>query len=324
MRRGSLAESLTVFFQGPREIPALLGVPALIKVEALMWVFYLFRFLPLDIYLQGRPLSDHPFGDFRFGETPYFTALEICRLARLQKGEHFYDLGCGRGKMVFTAALGFGAQAVGVDLLPIYSRFGNRIAERTGADVRFLLEDFTLVEVFEADVVYVAGSIFSDETWDSLMEMVEQLQPGSRWVCVGRQAEHPLLKAYDRREMLFSWGYEPVYFYQVDSDVVALEHLHASVGVEFEQTRAPAHLIANQAEDPQDQIEVVLEDQPTDPAVGLGRAENFPVVAGATQADAPPEQEDGGAAQGPALQEHDQTGPESALSDDEREMPGRP
>lgn len=290
-------------------MPALLGVPALIKVEALMWVFYLWRFMPLDIYLQAKPLSDRPFGDFRFGETPYFTALEICRLARLQQGEHFYDLGCGRGKMVFTAALAFGAQAIGVDLLPTYERFGSRIAKMTGASVQFLLEDFTLVEVFEADVIYVAGSIFSDETWDALMELVEQLQPGSRWVCVGRQAEHELLRAYDRREMLFSWGYEIVYFYEVRSDIVALEHLHPPVGVEFEQTRAPAHLIADQAEHPETQVEVVLQDQPADPTPGIDCSENFPVVPSATQADPPPEQESGGTADGPSLKQDDQAGP---------------
>lgn len=214
-RFGALKEALTVFFQGPREVPALLGVPALIKVESLMWLFYFWRFLPLDIYLQGKPLSNRPFKDFRFGETPYFTGLEICRLARLRKGEKFYDLGCGRGKMVFAAALGFGAQAVGVDLLPTYIHFGERIANLTGCDAQFLLEDFTLVEVFEADVIYVAGSIFSQETWDELLLLIEQLQPGSRWVCVGRQAEHALLKAYDQREFLFSWGYEMVYFYEV-------------------------------------------------------------------------------------------------------------
>lgn len=304
-------------------MPALLGVPSLIPVEALMWVYYLLRFLPLDIYLQGRPLSDRPFADFRFGETPYFTGLEICQLARLQKGEKFYDLGCGRGKMVFTAALGFGAEAVGVDLLPTYIRFGTSIARRLGCNARFLLEDFTLVELFDADVVYIAGSIFSQDTWDELLVLVEQLQPGSRWVCVGRQAEHALLKAYDRREFLFSWGYEIVYFYEV-LDVEPFEHLHTPVGVELEQSRPPAHLVTHQAANPQHQVEVVLEDEPADPLLGLHRPKHLPVVESGLDTSSPPQPERQGALPGPTLEEQDQGGPESPLGDDEGEVATRP
>lgn len=304
-------------------MPALLGVPLLMKVESLMWLFYFWRFLPLDIYLQGKPLSDRPFKDFRFGETPYFTGLEICRMARLQKGEKFYDLGCGRGKMVFAAALGFGAEATGVDLLPTYIHFGERIANLVGCSARFLLEDFTLVEVFEADVIYVAGSIFSEETWAALLELVEQLQPASRWVCVGRQAEHPLLKAYDRREFLFSWGYEMVHFYEV-LDIEPLEHFHPSVGVELEQTRPPAHLIADQTTDPENQVEVVFEHEPGNPLLSLDRTEHLPIVEGGLDTSAPPQPERQGALPGPALPEQDQGRPQSPLRDDEREMPTGP
>ncbi len=210
-----LGEALEVLFLGPREAAALARFPSLVRLEFLYWVYYLFRFLPLDIHLQGRPLRDRPFGDFRFGETPYTTALRILQEVDLKPGQRLVDLGCGRGKMVFTAALAFEAEAVGIDLLPIYVQTGEKISQRLGLQrqVEFRLEDFTLTEVFDADVIYIAGSIFEESTREELLAMVEQLQPGCRWVSVGWESHHELLEPTNSLRLLFSWGYETAYFY---------------------------------------------------------------------------------------------------------------
>jgi SAM-dependent methyltransferase len=324
LARSAAREAFDIFFLGPREARALVGVPDLWKVEVLMWIYYLPRFLPLDIWLQGRPLADRPFGDFRFGETPYFTALEILREADLRPGETFMDLGCGRGKMVFTAALAFQAQAIGVELLPTYVRFAQKIRHRLSLEreTEFWMEDFTLVEVFQADVVYVAGSIFENDTRRELLAMVEQLQPDSRWISVGWQCDHPLLELQSARERLFSWGYERVYRYKVLA-VQATDQAHPPIGEELQLSGAPADSIADQAESPQAEVEVILEDKPGDPAFDLAGTKDAPVVGGAAQAHTPPQEQSQGTAPAPTLQEQNQTGPECALGDDKGEMPGR-
>lgn len=324
MARGGAGEALEVFFLGVRESKALLQFPQLWKVEALMWVYYLPRFLPLDIWLQGRPLSERPFGDFRFGETPYFTALSILKEAGLKPGECFLDLGCGRGKAVFTAACVFQARAIGVDLLPTYIRFANKITHRLSLEsqVEFRLEDFTLVEVFEADVVYVAGSIFEPETRDELLAMVDQLQPGSRWITVGWASDHPLLQLRCQKERLFSWGYENVYIYDV-LEVEPTDQAHAPIGEELQFAGTPAHPIAHQTEGPEHQIEIVLEQKPGDPASHFNPSEDSPVVSGAAQSHPPPQQQSQQTGPAPTLSEDDQRGPQSALGDDEGEVPGR-
>lgn len=217
MPRGGFRESLEVLFLGAREVRSLVLHPALVRLEYLFWVYYLLKFLPFDIWLQGRPLKDRPFGDFRFGETPYGTAIEILREARLGPGETMIDLGCGRGKMVFTAALCFQARAIGVELLPTYCQLADKIRRRLRLEreTEFVLEDFTFCDVYPADVIYVAGSIFAEETQAELLLLVDQLQPGSRWISVGWESRHPLLVLESTRERLFSWGYEQVYQYVV-------------------------------------------------------------------------------------------------------------
>lgn len=288
MARGGLREALEVFFLGPREAKALLGVSDLWRVELRYWWYYWPRVLSLDIWLQGQPLRDRPFGDFRFGETPYFTALEILKEARLEPGETLYDMGSGRGKMVFTAALAFRARAVGVELLTTYQRFARKIqkALRLEREVEFRLDDFTLVEVFDADVVYIAGSIFESDTRAELLALVDQLQPGSRWISVGWASEHPLLELESARERLFSWGFETVYQYRVL--VEAADQFHPAIGEEMEIAGAPADAVSDQAHGPQQQVDEVLGDQPADPLADVDPAESAPVLGSAVQTEAPP------------------------------------
>lgn len=49
------------------------------------------------------------------------TAREICKLAEISKDDIVYDLGCGDGTFIITAAKEFGAKSVGIEIEP--SRF---------------------------------------------------------------------------------------------------------------------------------------------------------------------------------------------------------
>lgn len=188
-------------------------VPSLWKVEALFWLHYTFRFTPLDIYLQTRG-SRRPFDDFRYGETPWFTGRTILETAGLTGQDVFCDLGCGRGKMVFLAHLMTGCRAFGVDLLGGYLAIAQRIRRLLGLEeVDFFPQDFAETDLSEATVVYVAGTIFSQEARDDLMALVDELPVGARWITVGWQAHHPALSLQATEEHLFSWGRERVFFH---------------------------------------------------------------------------------------------------------------
>ncbi|MBI2031529.1 MAG: 50S ribosomal protein L11 methyltransferase [Candidatus Levybacteria bacterium] len=47
------------------------------------------------------------------------TAREICKLAKINKKDIVYDLGCGDGTFLITAAKEFGARAVGIEIDPL-------------------------------------------------------------------------------------------------------------------------------------------------------------------------------------------------------------
>lgn len=90
-----------------------------------------------------------------FAQTPDTVARQMLRIARLRRGDVFYDLGCGDGALLIMAAEEFGARAVGVEIQPklvAYAR--QRIRDRgLTDDVEVIEGDLFRVSVHEADVV---------------------------------------------------------------------------------------------------------------------------------------------------------------------------
>ncbi len=211
-----MRETLEILTLGPREWPALRRVPGLLKVEALFWAFYLLRFPAWEIWLQTRSLS-RPREDFRFGETPYPTGLEILREAGVGPEDVFYDLGAGKGKMTFLAALASGCRAVGLEMLASYTLVGNRMvrALRLADRVEFRHADFLVEDLGPATVLYTAASSWSQATRDALLARAGELRPGTRWISVGWECRHPRLELLSARRLLFSWGRDTAWFYRV-------------------------------------------------------------------------------------------------------------
>jgi precorrin-6B methylase 2 len=63
--------------------------------------------------------------DVPFVPTPQEVVDEMLKLAKVKSGDVLYDLGCGDGRIVITAAKQYGIRAVGIDINP------ERIAEAT-------------------------------------------------------------------------------------------------------------------------------------------------------------------------------------------------
>ncbi|MCL5742656.1 MAG: class I SAM-dependent methyltransferase, partial [Acidobacteria bacterium] len=53
-----------------------------------------------------------------FVPTPQVVVDQMLKLANIHKGDVLYDLGCGDGRIVVTAAKLYGIHAVGIDLNP--------------------------------------------------------------------------------------------------------------------------------------------------------------------------------------------------------------
>jgi SAM-dependent methyltransferase len=107
---------------------------------------------------------------------------EMLRLARVTKADVVYDLGCGDGRLVISAAAKYGARGVGFDIDPNRIKECLENAEKAGvADkVKFILGD-----LFEADfrqATVMPMYLLTTVNLKLRPKILKELLPGSRVV----------------------------------------------------------------------------------------------------------------------------------------------
>lgn len=120
--------------------------------------------------------------DVPFVPTREEVVRAMLRLADVTKSDVLYDLGCGDGRIVITAAKRFGARATGVDIDPQRIQESNQNAAQAGVadQVRFLQQDLFTVDLRPATVVtlYLLPSV----NLRLRPKLFSELRPGTRIV----------------------------------------------------------------------------------------------------------------------------------------------
>src|SRR3954447_24666716 len=80
---------------------------------------------------------------------------EMLKLANVTKSDVVYDLGCGDGRIVITAAKKYGAHGVGIDINPERIKEARANAKKAGVEdlVRFEENDLFVADIKPATVV---------------------------------------------------------------------------------------------------------------------------------------------------------------------------
>jgi SAM-dependent methyltransferase len=114
--------------------------------------------------------------------TPQDVVDRMLKLAEVTDKDVVYDLGCGDGRIVITAAQKYGARGVGVDIDPQRVAESQGNARTAGVDklVSFKLEDAMTVDVSKATVVTLY--LLSASNMKLRPLLTRQLAPGARIV----------------------------------------------------------------------------------------------------------------------------------------------
>lgn len=117
--------------------------------------------------------------DVIFVPTPQVAVDRMLELAELKPDDVLYDLGCGDGRIVVTAAKRFGVRAVGVDIDPLRVAESRRNVKTNGVErlVKILMQDIFTLDFSEATVVTL---YLLPELNVRLMPKLAQLKPGTR------------------------------------------------------------------------------------------------------------------------------------------------
>ena len=146
------------------------------------------RGLIASVLVTGVGLLSEPFRAFGqqslapYVPTPQDVVERMLALAEVKQSDVVYDLGCGDGRLVITAAKKFGARGVGVDIDPERIAESNANAKKDGVDgrVEFKLQDAVTVDVSSATVVTLY--LLSSSNMKLRPILTKQLKPGSRIV----------------------------------------------------------------------------------------------------------------------------------------------
>ncbi len=132
---------------------------------------------PVSVTARQQPASLAP-----YVPTPYDVVNRMLELAGVTRDDVVYDLGCGDGRIVITAAERYGARGVGIDYDPERIAEANANAERRGVQhlVTFIEQDAMLADVSDATVVTLY--LLSSSNRKLRPILTRQLKPGSRIV----------------------------------------------------------------------------------------------------------------------------------------------
>jgi len=119
--------------------------------------------------------------DVVYVPTPNDVVAKMLDIAQVKPGDEVFDLGCGDGRIVVTAAKKFGCHATGFDIDPQRVREARANAQKNGVEklVSIKQEDIFTLDLSPASVVtlYLLPSLNV-----KLIPQLEKLKPGSRIV----------------------------------------------------------------------------------------------------------------------------------------------
>lgn len=142
--------------------------------------------IALVLAWQGLTLSSlvaqDPSNLAPFVPTPQDVVDRMLELAEVSENDVVYDLGCGDGRIVITAAERYGARGVGIDIDPQRIAESRANAERAGIShlVEFIQQDALQVDVSDATVVTLY--LLSSSNIKIRPILTSQLAPGARIV----------------------------------------------------------------------------------------------------------------------------------------------
>jgi len=131
---------------------------------------------------QEKNQSPRKAPDVQYVPTPQDVVEEMLKLADMKKEDVVYDLGCGDGRIVITAAKRYGARGVGIDIDPERIKESRANAWKEGVEklVKFREEDLFEADIKEATVVtlYLLNSL----NQKLKPKLHKDLKPGTRVV----------------------------------------------------------------------------------------------------------------------------------------------
>lgn len=176
-----------------------------------------------QVSLKDRETMHLQGSEFVYGEITFPAFIFALDQARVKPGDIFYDLGCGSGKAVATAAMAFPfSKVIGVEYLPglhelaskhiaNLKKVDRRVAQpkEKGPHIELIREDMRNVDFTKADVIFM-NTCFSADIWNFILEAFPKLKVGARVIFTSKSAPEPLFQKLWGGQLKMTWGMNTV------------------------------------------------------------------------------------------------------------------
>ena len=153
----------------------------MVKLQRILWSVILIIIISLGSSgTKGYSQEREP--DVRFVPTPNEVVMEMLKMARVTASDIVYDLGCGDGRFVITAAKVFGARGVGIDIDPVRIQESTENARKAGVSDRVKFIQYDLFKAAISEATVVALYLETDLNLKLRPKLLRDFKPGTRIV----------------------------------------------------------------------------------------------------------------------------------------------
>jgi precorrin-6B methylase 2 len=147
-----------------------------------------------------------------YGESPLTTMALIAKEAKITADDVVYELGSGRGRTCFWLSFFIHCKVCGVECNPAFVKKASDLKEKFHvANVKFIQDDLTKIDLNGATVVYLYVITLSDEDIKKLTKNLSKLQKGARIVTISFPLEGTSFKLIKEFDVEFAWGKTSAY-----------------------------------------------------------------------------------------------------------------
>jgi len=122
--------------------------------------------------------------DIAFIPMPEHAIDVLLQEVQVQDSDVIYDLGCGDGQVLITAAVRYGLRGVGIDIDPVRIQEARSKAEQAGVSDRVTFREADLFESRFEDASIVILYLLPHLNLRLRPALFEQLKPGTRIVSI--------------------------------------------------------------------------------------------------------------------------------------------
>ncbi len=157
---------------------------------------------------------------FTYGEVVVDSFAEVMNYTKPKQGDVFYDLGCGAGRAMFTAALCFpGLKVRGIEILPPMFALCKQMLTRFKAmvktdkyfgkekyDIKIFESDFLDHDFTDGNIFLLNATCFTDKQWKKIEKRMLELPIGVRVIVITLQLNNKAFNLVEEGSYQMSWG----------------------------------------------------------------------------------------------------------------------